>query len=501
LSHEVDTWQGRSEIGVMILNFQSYREWRPLGLVVVLLGLGVTLLWFRSSESKGAGILALLSCALGTGLSSWTLYRATANLSILTRIQAKTQNILDADCSPLPLDYTHPALAETILAQLDSCGRLVSQLNLQVEDMQIQAQLSLHQKKNIEDIILSLQDAVVVVDNSDRLLLANHSAMRLFEIDWRTAEREVIGDILPENARELVALIHDGRKNSRDVTRKAITLGSEEDLHSFDCYTSCIHDASVHTSQVLAVLRDVTREKEVAKIKNDFVSYVSHELKTPLASITAYIEMLLDDEAADEAMQQEFYCVIQSQAKRLNRLIENILNVSRIESGLMKIAKESVSLTILVDEQVQMIRGYAEDRSIQIVGQKPIVFDQVYADRDMMAQVIVNLLSNAIKYNSPGGSVTIETEVDESQSAVRVCVHDTGVGIPDDEITHVFDKFYRASSNEDRAEGTGLGLSLVRQIVEKIHGGHVFVKSQVGSGSTFGFELPLVTQQEMKAFA
>ncbi len=485
----------------MTLKWLSYREWRPLGLVIVLMGSGVTLLWFRSPGTKGSAILALSLCALGIGFATRTLYRATANMSILTRIQEKTQNILDADRSPLPLDCTHPALAETILTQLDSCGRLVSQLSLQVEDMQIQTQLSLHQKKNIEDIILGLQDAVVVVDNSDRLLIANHSAMRLFEIDWPTAEREVVADILPNNAHELVELIQEGRNNSRDVARKAITLGPEDDPHSFDCYTSCIHDASAHTSQVLAVLRDVTREKEVAKIKNDFVSYVSHELKTPLASITAYIEMLLDGEADDEVMQQEFYSVIQSQAKRLNRLIEDILNVSRIESGLMKIRKQSVSLTILVDEQVQMIRGYAEDRSIQIVGQKPIVFDQVYADRDMMAQVIVNLLSNAIKYNSPGGSVTIETEVDESQSAVRVCVHDTGVGIPSGEITHVFDKFYRASSNEDRAEGTGLGLSLVRQIVENIHGGRVFVKSQVGSGSTFGFELPLVTRQEMKAFA
>jgi two-component system phosphate regulon sensor histidine kinase PhoR len=209
--------------------------------------------------------------------------------------------------------------------------------------------------------------------------------------------------------------------------------------------------------------------------------------------------MLLDGEADDEDMQQEFYGVIQSQAKRLNRLIENILNVSRIESGLMKIDKQSVSLTILVDEQVQMIRGYAEDRNIQIVGQKPIVFDQVYADQDMMSQVIVNLLSNAIKYNSPGGTVTVETEVDEARSMARVSVHDTGVGIPPDEIEHVFDKFYRASSNEDRAEGTGLGLSLVRQIVEKIHGGKVYVKSRMGSGSTFGFEMPLVTRHELQA--
>jgi two-component system phosphate regulon sensor histidine kinase PhoR len=440
-------------------------------------------------------------CLAGTGLATFYMRISTSNLALLEKIQVKTQSILDVGNDPLPLGSSQCVLTEVILSQLERCAQVVSKLHSQAEDMQIQVQLSQHQKNNIEDIILSLQDAVVVVDNADRLLLANHTATRLFELDWKVAEHEVMGEILPEYAKEFIALIHDGRKNNRDVTRKTIVFETNDDPRFYDCYTSCIHDTFLNTSQVLAVMRDVTREKEVAKIKNDFVSYVSHELKTPLASITAYVEMLLDGEADDEAMQEEFYNVIQSQAKRLNRLIENILNVSRIESGLMKIDKQAVSLTILVDEQVQMIRGYAEDRSIQIMGQKPIVFDQVFADRDMMSQVIVNLLSNAIKYNSPGGTVTIETEVDEPQSTVRVSVHDTGVGIPEDEIIHVFDKFYRASSNEDRAEGTGLGLSLVRQIVEKLHGGHVFVKSQVGSGSTFGFELPLVTRHEMQAYA
>jgi signal transduction histidine kinase len=196
-------------------------------------------------------------------------------------------------------------------------------------------------------------------------------------------------------------------------------------------------------------------------------------------------------------MRREFYTIIQNQATRLNRLIEDILNISRIESGLTKVHKEPLSLAILIEEQVQMIKGYAEERDIRILGQKPIVYDQVYADRDMMSQVIINLLSNAIKYNCPGGSVRIETEVDEGASLARVSVTDSGEGLSPEELAHVFDKFYRAGSNENKTEGTGLGLCLVKRIVETLHGGSVFVKSQVGAGSTFGFELPLATTQDV----
>jgi len=272
--------------------------------------------------------------------------------------------------------------------------------------------------------------------------------------------------------------------------RRELTFGLEQELHTFDTIVSCVQEGQTVLG-VVAVLHDVTREKEISQMKNDFISHVSHELKTPLASITAYSEMLVDGEADDEDTRKEFYGIIQSQAQRLNRLIEDILNVSRIESGLMKTAKEPASLTILIEQQMSMIRSYAEEKNISVTGPAPIVYDQVYADRDMMSQVIVNLLSNAVKYTPAGGSVTVRTAVDETTGRAQVTVTDTGVGIPEDEIEHVFDKFYRVGANNKQAKGTGLGLNLVKQIVERIHNGRVFVTSQVGAGSTFGFELPL----------
>jgi two-component system phosphate regulon sensor histidine kinase PhoR len=209
--------------------------------------------------------------------------------------------------------------------------------------------------------------------------------------------------------------------------------------------------------------------------------------------------MLMDDEVNDEQTRKEFYSVIQNQAKRLNRLIEDILNTARIESGLIKIKKEPLSLTMLMREQMQMMKNYAGEKNITLSWasdcEEPIICDQVIADKDMMSQVIINLLSNAVKYTPAGGSVKVNTEIDEISSLVRVTVTDTGVGIPENEIENLFNKFYRVEANKKQAPGTGLGLNLVKQIIEKMHNGRVFVKSKAGQGSTFGFELPLANMQ------
>jgi len=142
-----------------------------------------------------------------------------------------------------------------------------------------------------------------------------------------------------------------------------------------------------------------------------------------------------------------------------------------------------------------MIKGFAEEKNIEVTAPEPIVFDQVYVDHDMVSQVIVNLLSNAVKYTPAGGKVTVQTQVDDNAGIVRFSVTDTGVGIPEEDIEHLFDKFFRVKANNNQAKGTGLGLSLVKQIVEKVHGGKVFVISKVGQGSTFGFELPLAVNE------
>jgi PAS domain S-box-containing protein len=393
-------------------------------------------------------------------------------------------------------------LSEAINSRFSGNVSYISELERQIQDLQIHIQLSRKQKKNTEAIIYGIRDAVIVIDEFDKLLMANESAGKLFDFDFKGSQHKLIGELIDSEKSGFVDFLRHSRQSKARATRREMTMANSKEPDTeekiFDCIVSCVYDENEQVCGVVAVLHDVTREKEIQQMKNDFVSHVSHELKTPLASITAYSELLVDGEADDEQTRKEFYSVIQSQAKRLSRLIEDILNISRIESGLIKVEKKPVSLTILIEEQLQMIRNYAEEKNIEVIGQKPIVFDQVYVDKDMISQVIVNLLSNAVKYTRPGGSIKIETEVNEIAKQVKVTITDTGVGLPEDELEHVFDKFYRVNANKKQAKGTGLGLNLVKQIVEKVHNGRVFVTSQVDVGSTFGFELPLAAAEAVE---
>jgi two-component system phosphate regulon sensor histidine kinase PhoR len=416
-------------------------------------------------------------------------------LKLVGGITSAARLLMDDETSPIKPSSNAIVneLSEAVSDRLAGYANHNITLEKQIKDLQIQIQLSQRQKRNTEAIIYSIRDAVIVIDEFDRLLMANEAAGELFNFDFRNSQHRLIGELIDPARSEFVDFLRQSRQGKVRHTRHEIDFSKEDESKTFDCIVSCVYDETEQVCGVVAVLHDITREKEISQMKNDFVSHVSHELKTPLASITAYSEMLSDGEAEDEETRKEFYSVIQGQAARLNRLIEDILNISRIESGLIKVDKNPVSLTILIEEQLQMVKGYAEEKNIEIISQKPIVFDQVYADRDMISQVIVNLLSNAVKYTPAGGSVKIETEVDEIGRLARVSITDTGVGIPENELEHIFDKFYRVGANKKQAKGTGLGLNLVKQIVEKVHDGRVFVTSEVGKGSTFGFELPLAT--------
>ena len=384
---------------------------------------------------------------------------------------------------------------------LKNCRDYAGELEKKVKDLQIQVQLSKRQRANTEAIIYGIRDAVLVIDDADRLLMANESAGRLFGFDFANSQYKPINELAGADKNEFVDFLRQCRKGRLKATKREIRLSDGDRLKIFDCIVSCVCDEDKQVCGAVAVLHDITREKEISQMKDDFVSYVSHELRTPLASIMAYSEMLLDDEADDEKKKKEFYSVIQSQANRLNRLIEDILNTARIESGLIKVDKKPVSLTVLIEEQLPMLRGFAEEKNISLSwgsgGQKPIVFDQVYADKDMISQVIVNLMSNAVKYTPSGGSVKIETGVDEITGTATVSITDTGVGIPEDQLEWIFDKFHRVEATKNQAKGTGLGLNLVKQVIEKVHNGRVFVKSKVGAGSTFGFEMPLSRRMQL----
>ncbi len=449
----------------------------------------------RASAALGAGAVV----AMGAVILGWYWFRLAGAIASIARLFENHQGRDGGDSRSAfrQLKLTEiDKLRKLVAEHLEGCATRAADDKKQIQDLRIQVQLSQKREKNTEAIIYSIRDAVIVSDEYDKLLMANEAAGRLFNFDFRNSQRRPLSELIGGDRSEFADFLSHSRQSRNQAVRREIECSEQGERKTYDCIVSCVYDQSQQVCGVVAVLHDVTREKQIQQMKNDFVSHVSHELKTPLASITAYSEMLADGEANDEQTRREFYSIIQNQAQRLNRLIEDILNTSRIESGLIKVNKELVSLTMLIEEQLGMIRSYAEEKNIEIIGQKPIVFDRVYVDRDMISQVIVNLLSNAVKYTPSGGSVRIETAVDEAASLARVTVTDTGVGIPEDEIGRIFDKFYRVAANKKQATGTGLGLNLVKQIVEKVHEGRVFVTSRVGVGSTFGFELPLATREE-----
>ena len=389
--------------------------------------------------------------------------------------------------------YPHGSLMQDIGTAaerfMDETNEKVKVLQNENSDVGLQLLLTQRRKKSIEAILNSIRDAVIVTDDRDKIILANAMAQELFGFVFdplqSIAADEAIG------SEELIAAISKCRTSKTSHVRHEMTFDDNDQLSSYDIVLSCVEDDKGDVLQVVAVLHDVTREKEISQMKNDFVSHVSHELKTPLASINAYAEMLVDGEAEDTETIQEFCNVIQGQAQRLSRLIEDILNISRIESGLVKVSKETHSLALVIRNAVEMIKSYAQEKDIAVHAPASILYDQVYIDRDMVSQVVINLLSNAVKYTPAGGEITVHTDLNEIEGQITVTITDTGVGIPAEDLEHVFDKFYRVKANNKYAKGTGLGLNLVKQIVETVHGGSIFVTSTESQGSTFGFVLPL----------
>ncbi|KPK75942.1 MAG: hypothetical protein AMJ79_09055 [Phycisphaerae bacterium SM23_30] len=358
------------------------------------------------------------------------------------------------------------------------------------KELEIQAWVSEAERHQTEAVIYSISEAVLVTDKFDELLMANQAAQELFRFRLKSSYRHPVSEVIDD--KELLELIGQTRQHkSRNVTR----LLERHDPQigktlSLKVMLSCVLDQKDEIIGVVVVIHDMTAEKEIARLKDDFVSSVSHELKTPLASIAAYVEMLADDEANNEQQWKEFCETIQEQARRLNRLIDNILNISRIESGLMQIARENLDLTGVAHEVIATMRAQAREKDIELVPEFTPEKLMISADRDMIFQALMNLVSNALKYSPPGRKVFIRLGENARRQAVLE-VQDYGAGIPHHSLEHIFDKFYRVQENSALSGGTGLGLHLVKQIVQTVHSGEVKVKTNPGRGSTFTILLPL----------
>lgn len=382
-------------------------------------------------------------------------------------------------------------LGESLLNVSEKWSERCEQLKTRLREVEIRLRVAEAERAHYEAILHSMHDAVIVTDSFNELTIANEHAAKLLGFDVNEAAHRPIDEVIrDERLPSLIKSVISAGVVNKEKHVEHVIEAPDHGRASYDVTLACLPDAQSGVGGVVTILRDVTREKEISQLKSDFVSKASHELRTPLSSINAYVEMLLDSEAQDEASRQEFYQVIKSELDRVNRLIDNMLNISRIEAGIHSVERTEVDFVQVCNAVVETMMPQAAQKNIKLsVKSGPLVYT-AQADRDMMHQVVMNLVSNGIKYTPEGGRVTITVENDDASRSVMVTVADTGLGIPPDALNKVFDKFYRIESYKRVAKGTGLGLNLVKHIVETVHHGRITVTSEVGMGSRFCFTIP-----------
>jgi PAS domain S-box-containing protein len=237
------------------------------------------------------------------------------------------------------------------------------------------------------------------------------------------------------------------------------------------------------------VVHDVTQEREIEEKKDEFFSTISHEMRTPLFSIQGFARLILEGQVNDEKTQQEFLGIIERQAGQLAQMVNNLLNMSRLESGMFRLERQPTQLLDVIQQAVAKLRSIAQGKNIALQAELPSSLPLITSDRDWLEQVITNLVGNAIKFTPEGGQVTIAAQ--QSNHQIVVEVSDTGIGIPASALDLIFTKFYRVPDDgAGRPEGTGLGLHIAKQIIEA-HGGRIWAESKPGQGSTFRFTLPV----------
>jgi PAS domain S-box-containing protein len=341
------------------------------------------------------------------------------------------------------------------------------------------------EKRELEATLQGMLAGVLVVGRDGKVRLMNSAAKHIFGVPSEDGTGKPLSQVVRnEQVHDLVQSCLGGKP---EASAELSIFSPEERIYQVQ--TALLRGDSNDVSGVVTTFNDITDIRSVERMKSEFVSTVSHELRTPLTSIKGFIRTLLDDTEGyyDRGMQREFYQIIDSECDRLVRLISDLLNLSRIESGRgLELVLGEMDLGKTIKRVVDSQRSYATSHEFEIVVPDDMV--PITADQDKIEQVLTNLLSNAIKYSPDGGTITVH--VRDLGDHVAVGVTDQGIGIPPDHLGRLFTRFHRVDSRDSRRQyGTGIGLYLVKHLVEA-HAGEVTVQSELGAGSTFTFVLP-----------
>ena len=347
-----------------------------------------------------------------------------------------------------------------------------------------QQQTNVDAKAQQQVLFNSMIEGLLLLDRAQKIYLANRAFKNLFGLKTELRGKTILEALRLHELDELVQRVQaegqvfDYELKLPDLSERWLRVNA-----------AGISNSAGEREGMILVFHDLTRLKQLERTREEFVANVSHELRTPLSLIKGYVETLLDGARNDPEVAQRFLKIIERNTQRLDLLIQDLLTISALESGRMKLNLQPVDLRALAGKVMTDLHGRAEDKNVSLVNEVPEFTAK--ADANRLDQVFANLVDNAIKYGRTNGTVTVGgKKLDDDRR--EIFVRDDGPGIPPEALDRVFERFYRVDKARSRDQGgTGLGLSIVKHIVQA-HGGEVRVESEPGKGATFFFTLPAV---------
>ena len=458
--------------------------------VAFMLALGILVIHFHGDEIRlreyALGMVLVLIPALVIG--RLLTYTITMHLEQLRR---SAEQIERGDYSARVVPSYEDEFADLARAFNHMADVLAARENVLREQNQTLASVN----HRFEAVLNAANDGIAMLDTDGCFVLVNRRFGELLGTRAPLLLHHTLEEARPllieKLSHRLAAL---APTETRAVSEEIIAL-DEPDRRFLQFYTAPV--AGVDGSEVIGriiALRDITRERELDKMKTDFISVVSHELRTPLTSIKGYTDLLLSGAAGDNSeIQAEFLGIIQLSTTRLSNLINDILDISRIESGTLKIKHEPIDYRHLVADTLRLMKAAADAKDVSMDAALPETIPPVRGDADKVTQVLTNLVSNAIKYTPEGGWVKVSLEV-TGDTSVTTCVADSGIGVAPEDQPKLFQKFFRADNSSTReAGGTGLGLVIAKTLIE-LMGGTIWLESEPNRGSKFYFTLPLLLE-------
>ena len=333
------------------------------------------------------------------------------------------------------------------------------------------------QNERLATVLEQLTDGVIIVDANGLIQLANPAAQRLFETS--SALGRSVTEVLRNHQ-----LVEAWRRcqQTGEMQSESVELPARRQ------FLQVIAIPDTHASGSLLLVQDLTRVRRLETVRRDFISNISHELRTPLASLKALTETLQNGALSDPEAGPRFLGRINAEVDALTQMAQELLDLSRIESGQVELMLTPLEPRKLLNSAADRMKLQAERAGLNLYVNCADDLQTIRADKARLEQVLVNLIHNAVKFTKPGGEISLEAE--PVSSGVRFAVRDTGVGIPSENLSRIFERFYRVDRSRT-GSGTGLGLSISRHI-DEAHGGRIWANSREGEGSAFYFEIPAV---------